>query len=138
MDRVLLITGASRGIGAATAQLAARRGYSICVNYRRNREAAERVVKAIEAAGAKAIAVAADVSVEADVMRLFEACDSALGTFGALVNNAGILETQMRVETMDAARLHRVVATNVVGAFVCAREAVRRLSTRRGAAAVPS
>jgi NAD(P)-dependent dehydrogenase (short-subunit alcohol dehydrogenase family) len=129
---VLLITGASRGIGAATARLAGQRGYSVCVNYRHNRDAAKRVVKDIEGVGARAIAVAADVAVEADVIRLFETCDTALGSLGALVNNAGILEKQMRVETMDAARLTRILSTNVVGAFVCAREAVRRMSTRHG------
>jgi len=132
MARVVLITGASRGIGAATARLAAARGYSVCVNYRRNREAAETVVRDVEAAGARAIAVAADVGSEVDVMRLFEACDASLGRLDALVNNAGILEAQMRVEAMDAARIERVFATNVVGAFLCAREAVRRMSTRHG------
>jgi NAD(P)-dependent dehydrogenase (short-subunit alcohol dehydrogenase family) len=132
MDPVVLITGGSRGIGAATAQMAARRGYAVCVNYRQNRAAAERVVAAIQGLGARAVAVAADVSVEADVMRLFDACDHALGPLAALVNNAGILETQMRVETMDAARVNRIFATNVTGAFVCAREAVRRMSVRQG------
>ncbi len=132
MDKVLLITGASRGIGAATARLAAQRGCSVCVNYRRNREAAETVVRAIEAAGGRALAVAGDVSVEADVVRLFETCDRHLGSLAALVNNAGTLETQMRVDTMDAARLSRVFMTNVIGAFVCAREAVRRMSIKHG------
>jgi NAD(P)-dependent dehydrogenase (short-subunit alcohol dehydrogenase family) len=130
--RVVLITGGSRGIGAATARLAAARGYSVCVNYRRNRRAAETVVRDVEAAGARAVAVAADVGIEADVLRLFEACDASLGRLDALVNNAGILETQMRVEAMDAGRIHRVFATNVVGAFLCAREAVRRMSSRHG------
>jgi NAD(P)-dependent dehydrogenase (short-subunit alcohol dehydrogenase family) len=134
MNKVLIVTGGSRGIGAATAILAGQRGYSVCVNYRQNRAAAERVVKAIEAAGSTAIAVAGDVAVESDVTRLFETCDKALGTPTALVNNAGILETQMRVEAMDAARLHRIFATNVVGSFLCAREAVRRMSTRCGGA----
>ena len=134
MDKVLLITGASRGIGAATARLAAGRGYSVCVNYRRNRDAADAVVRDIQAAGARAVAVAADVAVEADVVRLFEACDHALGSPAALVNNVGILETQMRVDAMDAARLARIFATNVIGAFVCAREAVRRMSSRYGGA----
>jgi len=131
---VVVITGASRGIGAATARLAARRGFSICVNYRRNREAAESVVADARAAGVPAVAVAADVAVEADVVRLFETCDRTLGRLTGLVNNAGILETQMRVEAMDAARLHRILATNVVGPFLCAREAVRRMSARRGGA----
>ena len=132
MDKALIVTGGGRGIGAATARLAAERGYAVCVNYLRNREAADAVVKSIEAAGGRAIAVAADVAKEADVTRLFETSDQALGPLAGLVNNAGILETQMRVDTMDAARLHRVFATNVVGAFLCAREAVRRLSTRHG------
>jgi NAD(P)-dependent dehydrogenase (short-subunit alcohol dehydrogenase family) len=117
MNKVLVVTGGSRGIGAATALLAAQRGYSVCVNYRQNREAAERVVKAIEATGARAVAVAGDVAVEADVVRLFETCDDALGSLAGLVNNAGILEPQMRVETMDAARLHRIFAANVIGSF---------------------
>ena len=132
MDNVLIITGASRGIGAATARVAAAAGYSICVNYRQNEEAANRVVAEVEAAGGRAVAVAADVAVEADVVRLFETSDKTLGRLHGLVNNAGILETQMRVDAMSAARLHRVLATNVVGAFMCAREAVRRLSTRYG------
>jgi len=129
MAGVALITGASRGIGAATALLSASRGYAVCVNYRHNRAAAEDVVKAIEKGGATAIAVAADVSVEADVIRLFETVDKVLGPLDGLVNNAGVLETQMRVDAMDAARISRILATNVVGSFLCAREAVRRLST---------
>jgi NAD(P)-dependent dehydrogenase (short-subunit alcohol dehydrogenase family) len=133
-DKVIIITGASRGIGAATARLAAAVGYAVCVNYRQNREAAETVVADIKAAGAQAIAVAADVSVEADVVRLFETADRSLGQLFGLVNNAAILETQMRVDAMDASRLHRVLSTNVVGSFMCAREAVRRLSTRHGGA----
>ena len=132
MTAVVIITGASRGIGAATAQLAAQRGYAVCVNYRTNRRAADQVVAAIEAGGARAIAVGADVSIETDVVKLFETCDRTLGSVTALVNNAGVLETQMRVEHMDAARLSRVFATNVIGAFSCAREAVRRMSSRNG------
>ena len=131
---VLVITGASRGIGAATARLAATKGYAVCVNYRRNREAAERVVADLTSSGAQAIAVAADVGVEADVVRLFETSDRLLGRLDGLVNNAGLLETQMRVERMDAARLQRIFATNIAGPFLCAREAVRRLSTRHGGA----
>ena len=130
----LIITGASRGIGAATARLAAERGYAVCVNYRANEAAARGVVSAIEAAGGRAVAVAADVSVEADVVRLFETVDRELGPLAALVNNAGILELQTRVERIDAVRLARVFATNVTGAFICAREAVRRMSTAGGGA----
>ncbi len=131
MSGVLVVTGASRGIGAATARLAATAGYHVCVNYRREQAAADALVAAIAAAGGKAFAVRADVAVEADVMRLFEAADAA-GPLRGLVNNAGILEQQARVEQMDAARLQRVLTTNVIGSFLCAREAVRRLSTRHG------
>jgi NAD(P)-dependent dehydrogenase (short-subunit alcohol dehydrogenase family) len=132
VSRVILITGGSRGIGAATARMAAGRGYDVCLNYRTNKEAAERVVHQIEAAGTRGLAVAADVSVEADVVRLFDACDAAFGRLDALVNNAGILEKQMRLDGMDAARISRVLATNVIGPFICAREAVRRMSTKYG------
>jgi NAD(P)-dependent dehydrogenase (short-subunit alcohol dehydrogenase family) len=134
MRAVVIVTGGSRGIGAATAMLAAAEGYAVCVNYRANAAAADRVVASITAAGRSAIAVQADVAIEADVVRLFETCDARLGRLTALVNNAGILETQMRVELMDAARLQRVFATNVTGAFICAREAVKRMSTKRGGA----
>ncbi len=132
MPGVVLITGGSRGIGAATAVLAAGRGYAVCVNYRSNAQAADAVVTAIAKAGGSAIAVQGDVSVESDVVRLFETCDARLGRLTALVNNAAILETQTRVDSMDAARLQRILATNVTGAFICAREAVKRMSTRHG------
>lgn len=132
MDRVAIITGASRGIGAATALLAAKRGYGVCVNYRENEAAARGVVEAIEAAGGRAIAVAADVAREAEVVRLFETVDWELGTVTALVNNVGVLEKQARVEDLDGERLGRVFATNVIGSFLCAREAVRRMSTNHG------
>jgi NAD(P)-dependent dehydrogenase (short-subunit alcohol dehydrogenase family) len=132
VSRIVLVTGGSRGIGAATARLAAARGYAVCLNYRARRDAAEAVVADIVAAGGRAVAVAADVADEADVVRLFETCDRELGPLTALVNNAGILDTQIRVEAMDAARITRILATNVVGSFLCAREAVRRMSTARG------
>lgn len=132
MDKVAVVTGGGRGIGAATARLAASRGYAVCVNYRSNREAATGVVHDIETAGGRAVAIGADMSVEADVVRLFRECDQALGPLSALVNSAGIIERQMRVDEMDAGRLQRVFATNVFGPFLCSREAVRRMSTRHG------
>ena len=134
MNKVLIVTGGSRGIGAATAKLAAERGYAVCVNYKRNRAAAERVVSDIQAAGGKALAVGADVASEAEVVGLFATVEAQLGPLAALVNNAGILEKQTRIEEIDAARIDRVFATNVRGAFICAREAVRRMSTRHGGA----
>lgn len=129
---VLVVTGGSRGIGAATVRLGAARGYAVCVNYRHDAGAAETVVGEVAAAGGRAVAVRADVSREEEVVRLFAEVDAALGAVTALVNNAGILEPQIRVEEMTAARLERVLATNVTGAFLCAREAVRRMSTRHG------
>lgn len=131
ISNILLVTGGSRGIGAATARLAATRGYSVCLSYLNNREAAESVVRDIEAKGGDAWAIQADVADQASVVQLFEAVD-ARGQLAALVNNAGILERQMRVDEMDAARLQRVLATNVIGSFTCAREAVRRMSTLHG------
>ncbi len=134
MKKVIVITGASRGIGAATAYLAAERGYAVCVNYLHDREAAKKVVDQIEQLGSKAIAASADVASETDVIDLFNTVDEQLGIVTALVNNAGILEQQMRVENMDAARLHRIFATNIIGSFLCAREAVKRMSTKHGGA----
>lgn len=132
MSKVMLVTGGSRGIGAAVARLAARRGYAVGVNYHAQAGAAQAVVDAIRAEGGRAVALQADVSQEAQVLRMFQALDDELGRIDALVNNAGILEQQMRVEAMSAERLQRVLATNVIGAFLCAREAVRRMSTRHG------
>jgi NAD(P)-dependent dehydrogenase (short-subunit alcohol dehydrogenase family) len=134
MKPILLVTGGSRGIGAATARLAASRGYAVCLSYRSNAAAAEAVVADIERAGGEAFAVAADVAGEADVLRLFETVDARPGRLAALVNNAGILERQTTLLEMDAARWQRVLATNVIGSFLCAREAVRRMSTRLGGA----
>ena len=128
----MIVTGASRGIGAATARLAAGRGYAVAVNYRGDRAGAEGVVAEIAAAGGKAIAIAADVACETDVVALFDAAQAKLGYVAALVNNAGILERQMRFDAMEAARFERVFAVNVIGSFLCAREAVRRMSTRHG------
>ncbi len=132
MDKVLIVTGGSRGIGAATAKLAATRGYAVCVNYHVNKSAADEVVDEINADGGSAIAVMADVSSEPDVCRLFETVDDQMGPVTALVNNAGVLEKQMRVEDVDAARLNRIFATNVVGPFLCAKEAVKRMSVKYG------
>lgn len=129
---VIIITGGGRGIGAATARLAARKGYAVCVNYLRDRSAAESVVHEIRSAEGRAIAVAGDISSEKDVLNLFQESDRSLGHLTALVNNAGILEPQSRVEAMDAARLQRMFATNVIGPFLCAREAIKRMSTKHG------
>jgi len=132
MTKTILITGASRGIGAACALLAAGRGYQVAINYRSDADAAAQVVRAIESAGGNAFAVQADVSQEDEVVRMFAEVDARCGRLDALVNNAGILARQMRVEQMDAARIGRILATNVTGSFLCAREAVLRMSTRRG------
>jgi NAD(P)-dependent dehydrogenase (short-subunit alcohol dehydrogenase family) len=129
---VLIVTGGGRGIGAATALLAAQRGYAVAVNYLQNSEAADRVVEKIEKAGAKAIAVAADVSVEKHVVAMFAKADRMLGRVSALVNNAGIVDLRSRVEDMSAERIERMLAVNVTGSFLCAREAVKRMSKRNG------
>jgi NAD(P)-dependent dehydrogenase (short-subunit alcohol dehydrogenase family) len=129
---ILLVTGGSRGIGAATARLAALRGYSVCITYRQNQAAAEGVIAGITAAGGHAVALAADIGSEREVLRVFEYIDTHVGPITALVNNAGVLEQQMRVDQMDTARFQRIFTTNVLGTFICAREAVRRMSTRYG------
>ena len=129
MGGVMLITGSGRGIGAATARLAAGRGYKVCVNYVRDRSAGETLAREIGG-----LAVAADVSVEADVMRLFAEVDRRLGRLTVLVNNAGIVDRAARVDEMSMARLERMFAINVTGSFLCAREAVKRMSTRHGGA----
>ncbi|MCC2634511.1 MAG: fabG 9 [Ramlibacter sp.] len=132
MDEVLLVTGGSRGIGAATALLAARKGYAVAVNYTSNAAAAEDVVRAIEAGGGKAFAVQADVAQEDQVLRMFEQVDARLGRLTALVNNAGIVDRAQRVDEMSLERLKRMFDVNLLGSFLCAREAVRRMSTRHG------
>ena len=129
---VILVTGGSRGIGAATALLAAERGYAVGVNFRRDEEAAQAVVQKILDQGGQAIALQADIAREEDVVAMFRRLDDTWGPLDALVNNAGILETQSRVETLEAARITRILATNVMGTLLCCREAVLRMSTRHG------
>ena len=131
---VALITGGSRGIGAATALLAAQQGFAVAVNYTANSLAADEVVRQIRASGGTAITVQADVGVEADIMAMFAKVDAKLGRITALVNNAGVVDVASRVDAMGAARLKRMFDINVVGSFLCAREAVRRMSTRHGGA----
>lgn len=134
MDKVALITGGSRGIGAATAMLAASQGWAVAVNYLANQAAAEAVVQQIRAQGGQAIAVQGDVAHEEQVLAMFAAVDAQLGRLTALVNNAGVVDVTARVDEMGVARLRRMFETNVIGAIVCAREAVRRMSTRHGGA----
>ena len=129
---VILITGGSRGIGAATARLAAARGYAVAINYLQREQAADALVRELTTTGATAVAIRADVSREEDVLGMFGDVDARLGPLTALVNNAGILEQQMRLDAMTPDRWARVLATNVVGSFLCAREAVRRMSSRHG------
>jgi len=132
LDQVLLITGASRGIGAATARLAARQGWAVAVNYATNAQAAQEVVHDIRSAGGTALAVQADVGDEAQVLAMFQTIDAALGRLTGLVNNAGVVDVTTRVDSMGLARLQRMFNVNVIGSFLCAREAVRRMSTRHG------
>jgi NAD(P)-dependent dehydrogenase (short-subunit alcohol dehydrogenase family) len=132
VEQVLLVTGASRGIGAATALLAARKGYAVAVNYTANAKAAQDVVARIRADGGTAIAVQADVAEEEQVLALFKAVDAQLGRLTALVNNAGVIDVTARLDEMSVARLKRMFDINVIGSMVCAREAVRRMSTRHG------
>jgi len=132
MKPVLLVTGASRGIGAATAVLAAQRGWRVVVNYSSNRAAADDVAHQIQKAGSEALVVQADVSDEAQIMAMFQRIDSHWGRLDGLVNNAGVVDVQSRVDDMTLARLERMFRLNVIGSFLCAREAVRRMSTRHG------
>ncbi|MBC7918031.1 MAG: SDR family oxidoreductase [Rhodoferax sp.] len=134
MPPILLITGASRGIGAATAVSAAAAGYAVAVNYAHNSLAADEVVRQIRAQGGNAIAVQADVAQEDQVLAMFARIDAKLGRISALVNNAGVVDQASRVDAMEVARLRRMLDTNVLGSFVCAREAVRRMSTLYGGA----
>jgi NAD(P)-dependent dehydrogenase (short-subunit alcohol dehydrogenase family) len=128
--RTVLITGASRGIGAATARLAAARGWRVGINYHRNKDAARTLAQEIESAGGSALILGANVAEEQEVLRMYETLDRLWGRLDGLVNNAGILEQQMRLESMSMERWERVLRTNVIGSFLCAREAVRRMSTK--------
>ena len=132
MQPIVLITGGSRGIGAATALLAARKGYAVAVNYTSNSLAADEVVRQIRDGGGSAITVQADVAVESQVLAMFDKIDAKLGPLSSLVNNAGVVDVACRVDTMTVERLQRMFTTNIIGSFVCAREAVKRMSTRHG------
>lgn len=132
MNKILLITGASRGIGAATARLAAESGYSVCINYNKSEDDALALLASIQSYGHKAIAVQADIADESEVDRLYTTIDKKLGRLDALVNNAGILEQQSDFENISLARLHRVLRTNLDGSFLCIQAAISRMSTRRG------
>lgn len=132
MEKVVIITGASRGIGAATAIKAAKQGYRVCVNYLKDKAAADNVVSNIVENGGKAIAVVADVSKETDVNRLFESTETELGPITGLVNNAGILDQQTKFENMSVERWQRIFNINVIGSMLCAREAIKRMSTQHG------
>lgn len=132
MNKVLLVTGGSRGIGAATALLAAQQGWAVAVNYTANSLAADEVVRQIRASGGQAMSVQADVADEAQVLRMFEHIDAKLGRLSGLVNNAGVVDVAARVDEMSVARWKRMFDINVIGSLICAREAVRRMSTRYG------
>ena len=132
MNKVLLVTGGSRGIGAATALLAAQSGWAVAVNYTANSLAADEVVRQIRASGGQAMSVQADVADEAQVLRMFEHIDAKFGRLTGLVNNAGVVDVTARVDEMSVARWKRMFDINVIGSLICAREAVRRMSTRHG------
>ncbi len=130
MSKIILITGGSDGIGASTAELAARQGYTVCINYRQNHIAANRIIEKINDEGGLAYAFQADISIESEVVDMFAAIDSQVGRISALVNNAGIIESQQKLIDMSAERLHRIFAVNVIGSFLCAREAIKRMSVK--------
>lgn len=132
MKKVLLVTGGSRGIGAATAILAAEQGYAVAINYREQKKAADRVVKQIHSTGGEAIAIQADIAVENEVKRMFDELDQNLGRLTALVNNAGIIAPQSRFEDIELERINRLVAVNVIGTMLCSRQAVLRMSKDHG------
>jgi NAD(P)-dependent dehydrogenase (short-subunit alcohol dehydrogenase family) len=132
VEQVLLVTGGSRGIGAATALLAGANGYAVAVNYVSQRAAADDIVRRLRDAGGRAIAVQGDVASESDVVRMFEQVDAQLGRLTALVNNAGVVDVTARLEAMSGERLKRMFDINVIGSLLCAREAVKRMSTRHG------
>ena len=134
MKPIALITGGSRGIGAATALLAAQKGFAVAVNYTANSLAADEVVRQIRAEGGTAITVQGDVGIEADILAMFAKVDAKLGPITSLVNNAGVVDMASRVDAMSAARLKRMFDINVLGSMICAREAVKRMSTQHGGA----
>lgn len=128
MDKIVLITGGSQGIGAATAYLAARNGFTVCINYHQNKAAADEVVRKIECDGGKAVSYKANISDETEIESLFHFIDSEIGKITALVNNAGIIESQIRFVEMTMTRLQNTFATNVIGSLICTREAIKRMS----------
>ncbi|MBA4852193.1 SDR family oxidoreductase [Emticicia sp. BO119] len=130
MNKIILITGGSDGIGAVTAQLAAKEGYSVCINYHQNHIAANRIVEKINDEGGSAYAFQADISVESEVIDMFTSIDNQIGRITALVNNAGIIESQQKLVDMSGERLQKIFAINVIGSFLCAREAIKRMSVR--------
>lgn len=132
MSRIAIVTGASRGIGAATARLLGRNGYDVCVNYRAGQAAAEQVAADIEASGQRALLVQGDVSQSDDVERLFKTVDDQLGPLSVLVNNAGVIGPRARVDELERSALEQVLSVNVVGLIMCAQQAIRRMSTRHG------
>jgi NAD(P)-dependent dehydrogenase (short-subunit alcohol dehydrogenase family) len=134
MSKTLLITGGSRGIGAATAVLAAGRGWDVAVNYSRDAAAAQRVAEQVRALGRRALPIRADVADEAQVLAMYAAVDKEFGTLGGLVNNAGVVDQPARVDQMSLQRLMRMFAINLTGSFLCAREAVKRMSSKHGGA----